>query len=115
MVNTRKIILRERTRLRRSQNPQQTDFRKMRKARMFRTKFWSIKAATKAASVPAVQKTKGKEKEKSKTKEKPKKEKKPELEVIDEEPEMDVIDEELEEIYSLDDEDLEDFDDEDSE
>ena len=32
MVNTEKTIKRERTRLRRSQNPQQLDFKRMRKA-----------------------------------------------------------------------------------
>ncbi len=110
MVNTRKIILRERTRLRRSQNPQQLDFKRMRKARKYQTKYWAMQSQTRAVAASVIEKSKGKEKDKTKTKEKPKKEKKPELEIIDEEPEMDELDEELEEIYSLDDEDLEDLD-----
>lgn len=106
MVNTKQTIIRERTRLRRSQNPQQIDFKKMRKAREARTKYWAIKTQARKVTVAVAEKTKAKEKGKAKVQDKPKKEKKPELEVIEEVPE---IDEELEDIYSLDEEDLDDF------
>jgi hypothetical protein len=95
-VNSKRSILRERTRLRRSQNPQQIDFRRMRKARENRTEYW----ASRKRVLPQVEEIPEKTKEKAK----PKKEKKPELEVIEEEPETETIDEELEEIYSYDDE-----------
>lgn len=105
MVNTRKATIRERTRLRRSQNPQQIDFKKMRKARAIRTQYWAMKG--KGRSVPATKDEKEKAKDKSKQKDKPKKEKKPELEVIDDDINTTTIDDELDEIYSLDDEDTE--------
>lgn len=96
MAKSKRAILRERTRLRRSQNPQQIDFRRMRKARENRTEYWALKrrVSPQVEEVP----------EKTKEKAKPKKEKKPELEVIEEEPETETLDEELEDLYSYDDE-----------
>ncbi len=96
MAKSKRAILRERTRLRRSQNPQQINFKEMRKARQNRTEYWALKKheSPHVEEIP----------EKTKEKAKPKKEKKPELEVIEEEPETETIDEELEDLYSYDDE-----------
>ena len=100
MVNTRKTIKRERTRLRRSQNPQQLDFKRMRKAQKAKTKYWAIrKHGTTSEKVVA-------EVKKQPKKDKPKKDKKPELEVVEDEPELEVIDEELEDLYDFDDEEV---------
>lgn len=132
MVNKEKASKRDLIRIRKTQNPQQIDFRKMRKHRKARTEFWSFKKKPSAQVVTA-------KKEKAKPKKKaPKKKKEPELEVIDqepeleviedepelevvdqepelevikekeEEPELEVIDEELEDLYSYDDEILDD-------
>ncbi|MFW9848506.1 MAG: hypothetical protein ACFFF4_05155 [Candidatus Thorarchaeota archaeon] len=101
MVNTEKTLKRERTRLRKSQNPQQMDLKKMRKVQKVRTKFWKSKIHGKIAK-PVVVEDKKKPK-----KDKPKKDKEPELEILEEEPELEVIDEELEELYDYDEEEVE--------
>ncbi|MHA1909097.1 MAG: hypothetical protein ACW98Y_17505 [Candidatus Thorarchaeota archaeon] len=91
MVNTERTIKRERTRLRKSQNPQQLDFKRMKKAQMAKTKYWaSKKRSTVSESIVVEDKKKPK-------KDKPKKDKEPELEVVDEE---------LEELYDYDDEEV---------
>ncbi|MFW9907997.1 MAG: hypothetical protein ACFFEF_05425 [Candidatus Thorarchaeota archaeon] len=110
MANSEKTIKRERIRLRKNQNPQQLDFKKMRKARDVRTEFWSRKRQKKPITAVVEEKAKKVTKAKKEEKAKPKKAEKPELEVIDEEPELEVIDEELEELYDFDD----DIDEEDS-
>ncbi len=118
MVNKEKTAKRNLIRIRKTQNPQQVDFRRMRKHRKARTEFWAFK---KKPSTQVVTE----EVEKAK----PKKKKEPELEVIDQEPELEVIkeepelevvekdekepeleviDEELKELYSYDDDILDD-------
>ncbi len=99
MVNTRKAVLRERTRLRKGQNPHQIDFKRMRKARKTRTEYWKLMKRTR---VKVSLEEEPKSKKKAKKEKKPKKDTKPEIEVIDED---------LEEIYSLD-EDLDELDEE---
>ncbi|TXT57764.1 MAG: hypothetical protein BAJATHORv1_10471 [Candidatus Thorarchaeota archaeon] len=94
MVNKFKAIKRERARLRNVQNPQQVDYRRMRKIRKVKTKYWKLKKRTVAAEAEVPREKADKKKEK---KDKPKKE-----------PELEVIDEELEEIYSIDEDELED-------
>ncbi|MFX0107674.1 MAG: hypothetical protein ACFE7R_05300 [Candidatus Hodarchaeota archaeon] len=107
MVNREKAVKKELTRLRKTQNPQQIDFRRMRKLRKARTTYWLTKKRT--VVTPEVTRM-----EKEEKKKKPKKEeKKPELEVI-EEPELEEIDEDLEELYTYD-EDIFDDDEEDEE
>ena len=101
MVNTRKTIKRERTRLRRSQNPQQLDFKRMKKAQKVKTKYWKAKKRGTASESIVV------EDKKQPKKDKPKKDKEPELEVVEDEPELEVVDEELEELYDFDDEEVE--------
>ncbi|MFW9965592.1 MAG: hypothetical protein ACFFEA_00415 [Candidatus Thorarchaeota archaeon] len=125
MVNKEKNAQRDLIRIRKTQNPQQIDFRRMRKRRKARTEFWSFKKRPSAHIV--VEK---KEKKKKPKKKAPKKKKEPEMEIIDdkpeleiideeveletieedddEEPELEVIDEELEDLYSYDDEILDD-------
>jgi len=76
----------------------------MRKARGAKTKYWALLKKSHVTEVVI---------EVDDKKKKPKKEKKPELEVVEDEPEIEVIDEELEEIYSLDDDESDDADDED--
>jgi hypothetical protein len=108
MVNKEKSLKRERTRLRKSQNPQQIDYKRMDQRRTVKTEFWKLKK--KGTFVPAVvAATKKTEKKPKPEKEKKKKVKEPELEVIeeefeaiDEEPEIEEIDEELEDLYSYD-------------
>jgi hypothetical protein len=114
MVNKEKASKRDLIRIRKSQNPQQIDFRRLRKHRKARTEFWSFKKKPSAHVV-----TKKKEKD-APRKKAPRRRKKPELEVIDQEPELEVIeekeeapeieviDEELEELYSYDDDILDD-------
>ncbi len=110
MVNTEKTLKRERTRLRKSQNPQQMDLKRMRKVQKVRTKFWATKKQGEVVK-PVVVEDKKKPK-----KDKPKKAKEPELEIVEEEPELEVISEELEELYDYDDEEIEeDIEDDDSE
>ncbi|MHA2064377.1 MAG: hypothetical protein ACXABY_08360 [Candidatus Thorarchaeota archaeon] len=109
MVNKEKTARRDLTRIRKAQNPQQVSFRRMRKHRKARTEFWSFKKKPSAHVV-----TDKKEKDASKKKAPKKKkepeleviEDAPELEVFDEEPELEVIDEEPElEVIKKDDED----------
>ncbi|MHA2020305.1 MAG: hypothetical protein ACW98J_03170 [Candidatus Thorarchaeota archaeon] len=90
MVNKEKTAKRNMIRIRKTQNPQQVDFRRLRKHRKARTEYWSFK---KKPSVQVVTEKKEKAKPKKKA---PKKKKEPELEVIDQEPELEVIDEEPE-------------------
>ncbi|MHA1637350.1 MAG: hypothetical protein ACTSUB_04980 [Candidatus Thorarchaeota archaeon] len=93
MVNAEKSLKRDRTRLRRGQNPQQIDFKRMRKVRNVGRKYWLLRKKPESASEMHEEGKKGTKKEKPKKKE----------------PELEVIDAELEEIYSIDDdEDLED-------
>ena len=124
MTNKQKALKRERVRLRKSQNPQQVDYRKMDKLRAAKTEFWKIKKrSVKAETISKVEvdtkKAKPKKEKKKKVKEpeleviedKPELEvieKEPELEVIEEEPESEEISKELEELYSDDDDVLED-------
>ena len=99
MVNSKKTIKRERTRLRKSQNPQQLDFLRMRKAQKIKTKYWASKKRSPVSESVVVE-----DKKKKPKKDKPKKDKKAELEVVEDEPELEVIDKELEELYDYDDE-----------
>jgi hypothetical protein len=94
MVNKEKAAKRDLIRIRKSQNPQQIDFRKMRRHRKARSEFWAFKKKP-SAHVVTEKKEKAKPKKKA-----PRRRKKPELEVIDEEPELEVIEDEpeLEEI-----------------
>jgi outer membrane biosynthesis protein TonB len=130
MVNKEKALKQELIRLRRNQNPQQLDFRRMRKIRIAKAKLSSFK---RKATVPTVEepveevkekkaKPKKKEKEpeleviaekpKSEKKTKPKKKaKEPELEVIEDKPKSEEISSDLEGLYTYD----EDIDEEDAE
>jgi hypothetical protein len=94
MVNKERAAKRDLIRIRKSQNPQQIDFRKMRKHRKARSEFWAFK---KKPSAHVVQEKKEKAKPKKRA---PRRRKKPELEVIEEEPELEAIEDEpeLEEI-----------------
>ncbi len=119
MTNKQKALKRERVRLRKGQNPQQVDYRKIDRLRAARTEFWKIKkrsgkAEEKTISKVDTKKAKPEKEKKKKVKEpeleviedKPELEaieEKPELEVIDEEPEEEEISKELEELYSDDD------------
>ncbi|MHA2377872.1 MAG: hypothetical protein ACXADO_06090 [Candidatus Thorarchaeota archaeon] len=133
MVNKEKAVRREVVRLRKTQNPQQVDFRRMRRMRKARIKLWSLKnrgvvgpKVVKEKKEKAKRPRKKKEpeleiiedepefefieeltepvvKEKKKAK-KPKKEKEPELEVIEDESDPDFIDKELADLYSYDEE-----------
>jgi hypothetical protein len=96
MVNKEKAAKRDLIRIRKSQNPQQIDFRKMRKHRKARSEFWAFKKKP-SAHVVIEKKEKAKPKPKKKA---PRRRKEPELEVIEEEPELEVIEDEpeLEEI-----------------
>ncbi len=89
MVNKGRKLIRERTRLIKRQNPQVVDFRAMRKARSIRTAYWKLKKKGTRKTTESETAEKKKKKEKK-----------------EKEPEFEVIDEELEDIYSLDDEDL---------
>jgi hypothetical protein len=127
MVNKEKSLERERVRLRRSQNPQQIDFKRMDKKQSVRHEFWKLKkkvteAPAKAAPSKKVEKKQKPVKEKKEEKEPELEviEEEPELEVIEEEPELEVIEEEpeieeigedLEDLYSYDEELDEEFDD----
>jgi hypothetical protein len=100
MVNKEKAIKVELTRLRKTQNPQQIDFRRMRKLRAAKTSLLKIKRKGTVAPVQVAEK----KKKKVKPTKKPKKtdaeleviEDEPELEIFDEEPELEVIEEEPE-------------------
>ncbi|TFG34141.1 hypothetical protein EU527_05065 [Candidatus Thorarchaeota archaeon] len=106
MTNKEKSLKRDRTRLRKSQNPQQVDYKQMGKKRSVRTEFWKLKKRGGISDEKTgVKKTERKEKP---AKEPKKKEKEPELEVIEEEPELEIIEEEpeieeLDDLYSYDD------------
>jgi len=91
MVNKEKAIKIELTRLRKTQNPEQIDFRRMRKLRA--AKISLIKVKRKGTVAPVKEAIA--EKKKAKLKKKPKKED-PELEVIEDEPELEVFDDEPE-------------------
>lgn len=121
MTNKQKALKRERIRLRKSQNPQQVDCRKIDRLRAARTEFWKIKkrsgkAEEKTIAKVDTKKAKPKKEKKKKVKEpeleviedKPEIEAEPELEVIEEEPEEEEISKELEELYSDDDDVIED-------
>jgi hypothetical protein len=119
MTNKQKALKRERVRLRKGQNPQQVDYRKIDRLRAAKKEFWKIKkrsgkAEEKTISKVDTKKAKPEKEKKKKVKEpeleviedKPELEaieEKPELEVIDEEPEEEEISKELEELYSDDD------------
>ena len=124
MTNKQKALKRERVRLRKGQNPQQADYRKIDRLRAAKKEFWKIKKRSGKAEEKTISKVDAKkakpEKEKKKKVKEPELEvieDKPELEVIETEPELEVIEEEpeseeiskeLEELYSDDDEVLED-------
>ncbi len=91
MVNKEKAIKIELTRLRKTQNPEQIDFRRMRKLRAARTSLMKVKRKGTVAPVKVALA----EKKKAKPTKKPKK-KDEELEVIEDEPELEVVDEEPE-------------------
>lgn len=112
MVNKEKSLERERVRLRKDQNPQQVDFKRMDQKRAVKTEFWKLKK--RPARIPTTVKPSKKAEKKPKAeKVEKKKDKEPELEIVEEEPEIEEIDEELEDLYSYDDETDEELDDED--
>lgn len=100
MVNKEKAIKIELTRFRKTQNPEQIDFRRMRKLRAAKTSLFKLKRKGTVAPV----KEASTEKKKAKPTKKPKKkdeeleviEDEPELEVSDKEPELEVVEEEPE-------------------
>lgn len=109
MTNKEKSLRRDRTRLRKSQNPQQIDYKQMGKKRSVRTEYWKLKKrGESSAKRPGKAKAEKKEKPAKESKKKEKEpeleviEEEPELEVIDEEPEIEEIDEELDDLYSYD-------------
>ena len=124
MTNKEKDLKRERVRLRKSQNPQQVDYRRIDKLRSAKTEFWKMKKKSVVSEKIAPEKKDAKkvkpEKEKKKVKEPELEviEDKPELEVIEAEPELEVIedepeeeekiDKELEDLYSYDDDEVDD-------
>ena len=81
MVNTEKTIKRERTRLRKSQNPRQLDLKRMYKAQKIKTKYWASKKRGDVARSAVTE-------DKKPSKDKPKKDKEPELEIVEDEPEV---------------------------
>ncbi|MFX1416066.1 MAG: hypothetical protein ACFFC0_04600 [Promethearchaeota archaeon] len=85
MVNKEKALKRELVRLRKTQNPQQVDSRRMRK--MLRTRAKLRTEKRKVVVGPKV------EKEKKPKAKKPRKKKEPELETIEDEPELEVVEE----------------------
>ena len=122
MTNKQKALRRERVRLRKTQNPQQVDYRKMDKLRAAKTEFWKIKKRSGKAEEKTISKVdtkKAKPEKEKKIEKKPELEviedkpelevieKEPELEVIEEEPESEEISKELEELYSDDDDETE--------
>ena len=100
MTNKMKALKRERIRLRKSQNPQQVDYKKMDTVRSVKTEFWKMKKRDNFEAKKSIAKAESKKAKKVKPeKDKKKKEKKPELEVIEDKPELEVIEEEdIEEI-----------------
>ena len=103
MTNKEKALKRERIRLRKNQNPQQVDYKRMDKVRSVKTEYWKMKRHSGIAEKKAI--TKPDDKKPKPKKEKKKKEKEPELEVVEEKPELEVIEDEpeLEEITEDDD------------
>ena len=105
MVNKEKALERELIRLRKNQNPQQLDFRRMNKIRKVRTELWKLRR--KRIGIASEEAPKKKD---QKEKKEPKKEKKKEEPVEDDEFDDDI---DLEDLYDddfLDDENLEDDD-----
>lgn len=98
MTNKQKALKRERIRLRKGQNPQQVDYRKIDRLRAARTEFWKIKKRSGKAEEKTISEVDTKKAKPEK--EKKKKVKEPELEVIEDKPELEVIEDkpELEEI-----------------
>jgi hypothetical protein len=109
MANKEKTIKRELIRLRKTQNPEQFDFRKMRKIRAAKASLLKLKRKGTVAPVKEVAAEKKKVKPKKKTKKKDAElevikddpeielfEDEPELEVEEEEPELEVVEEEPE-------------------
>ncbi len=92
MVNKEKAIKIELTRLRKTQNPEQIDFRRMRKLRAARTSLMKVKRKGTVAPVKVVLAEKKKKKAKP-TKKPKKKDEEPELEVVEDEPELEVVEE----------------------
>ncbi len=86
MVSKEKAAKREIIRLRKRQNPQQVDSRRMRKLRKARAELCSSRKPV------VVRPTIVREEKKEKAK-KPRKKKEPELEIIEDEPELEIIDE----------------------
>ncbi|MFX1263760.1 MAG: hypothetical protein ACFFH0_00130 [Promethearchaeota archaeon] len=85
MVNKEKALKRELVRLRKTQNPQQVDSRRIRKMLRARAKLRSENR--KVVVVPKI------EKEKKPKAKKPRRKKEPELEIIEDEPELEIIEE----------------------
>jgi RNA polymerase primary sigma factor len=135
MANKEKSLKRERTRLRKKQNPQQVDYKRMDQKRSVKTEFWKLKKRGPVSKAKRAISTKS-EKTPKPIKEQKKKEKEPELEVIEEEleaiheepeieeideeseiveeePEIEEIDEELDDLYSYDEDLDKEFDDDD--
>ena len=139
MVNKEKAIKIELTRLRNTQNPQQIDFRRMRKLQAAKASLLKLKRKGTVAPVIVAEKKKKKTKPTKKPKKKDveleviedepeleifddepeleeiEEEEEPELEVVEDEPELEEIDKELEDLYSYDDDIDEDINEEESE
>lgn len=90
MVNKEKTLKRELIRLRKTQNPQQLDFRRMRQISTAKAKLRRLKRRPVAIAPEAPKKRKKAKPEKAKKK---KKEEEPELELIDDEAELEFMDE----------------------
>ena len=108
MVNKEKALERELTRLRKSQNATQVDFRRIRKLRKARTEYWKLKKkpTITVREAPKVEKEKRKSRRERRL-EKKKEEPHPELEVIEEEEDEVGLTEkadELDDLYSYDEE-----------
>lgn len=91
MAKTMRTLTRERRRLMRTQNPQQFDYKLIRKKQKARTSFWKLMKKHYAPTESKPEKKKGTEKKENAKK--PKKVKEPELEVIEED---------IDELYSFD-------------
>ncbi|TFF96432.1 hypothetical protein EU546_01400 [Candidatus Thorarchaeota archaeon] len=124
MANKEKALKREITRLRKTQNPQQIDLRRMRRARAAKTEMKKLRKKPTLVEPEAADKTK---EPKEKKKAEPKK-KEPELEVVkpgaaekvkkpkakkkekkakpkkEKEPDLEVIDDDLDDLYTYDEE-----------
>ena len=103
MVNKEKALKREITRLRKTQNPQQTDLLRERRLRSARTEIWKLREKPLEASVMPEKEKKAKTPKKEKPKKiKKTKEKEPELEVLEEEPEIEKVDADIDDLYTYD-------------